>query len=330
VAYFNHGYVGDMDNMDVSGIDILSLAQYTGVSIKKSGRLYAAICPFHNEKTPSLRLYPTTNSFYCFGCGLGGNGFVWVKNKFQYSDVQTFDWLEVYSPELKETIELARDMPPVNIPLISLEMVDYWYQNLMYTGQDNWFRLRGFTDETIKRERFGWDGERFVIPVWEGKPGQSKILTIRRRKIDKGKGPKYLTPRDTLINFVWGRWYVSNSSILIMFAGELDAALAVQDNLPANSLVGGQGSFRNFPRGWPSLWYPQIKYLLVVFDHKESAYGGLLAQSWADSKGSLSADVIHWLDDSDDFNQYRMSHSKDDFLDMLGCQSKLALQLRQF
>ena len=31
------------------------------------------LCPFHNEKTPSFTVYPDTNSFYCFGCGAGGD-----------------------------------------------------------------------------------------------------------------------------------------------------------------------------------------------------------------------------------------------------------------
>ena len=40
------------------------------VSIKKGGRNPKALCPFHNEKTPSFTLYPENGSFYCFGCGI--------------------------------------------------------------------------------------------------------------------------------------------------------------------------------------------------------------------------------------------------------------------
>jgi len=43
------------------------------VNLKKAGRLYKGLCPFHGEKTPSFTVYPDTQSFYCFGCGTGGD-----------------------------------------------------------------------------------------------------------------------------------------------------------------------------------------------------------------------------------------------------------------
>ncbi len=51
--------------------DVLSvISPY--VELKKRGRTYVGLCPFHNEKTPSFTVYPDTQSFYCFGCGAGG------------------------------------------------------------------------------------------------------------------------------------------------------------------------------------------------------------------------------------------------------------------
>ena len=45
----------------------------TYVPLKRAGNLYTACCPFHNEKTPSFMVYERTESFYCFGCGAGGD-----------------------------------------------------------------------------------------------------------------------------------------------------------------------------------------------------------------------------------------------------------------
>ncbi|WP_258360237.1 DNA primase [Moorella sulfitireducens] len=43
------------------------------VRLKKSGRNYVGLCPFHNEKTPSFTVSPDKQMFYCFGCGTGGD-----------------------------------------------------------------------------------------------------------------------------------------------------------------------------------------------------------------------------------------------------------------
>ena len=49
------------------------------VQLKRKGRLYGGLCPFHNEKTPSFYVYPETQSFYCFGCGAGGDVITFIK-----------------------------------------------------------------------------------------------------------------------------------------------------------------------------------------------------------------------------------------------------------
>jgi len=53
--------------------DIVALiSEY--VTLKKAGRNYLGLCPFHQEKTPSFTVSPDKQMFYCFGCGEGGNG----------------------------------------------------------------------------------------------------------------------------------------------------------------------------------------------------------------------------------------------------------------
>ena len=49
------------------------------VNLKRRGKNLVGLCPFHNEKTPSFTVYPENGSFYCFGCGAGGDVFSFVK-----------------------------------------------------------------------------------------------------------------------------------------------------------------------------------------------------------------------------------------------------------
>ena len=53
------------------------IGQY--VSLRRRGRTLVGLCPFHNEKSPSFTVYPDTQSFYCFGCGAGGDAITFVR-----------------------------------------------------------------------------------------------------------------------------------------------------------------------------------------------------------------------------------------------------------
>lgn len=49
------------------------------VNLKRRGKNLVGLCPFHNEKTPSFTVYPENGSFYCFGCGVGGDVFSFTR-----------------------------------------------------------------------------------------------------------------------------------------------------------------------------------------------------------------------------------------------------------
>ena len=55
-------------------VDIVDIVSET-VLLKKTGRNFVGLCPFHSEKTPSFTVSPEKQIFYCFGCGTGGNAF---------------------------------------------------------------------------------------------------------------------------------------------------------------------------------------------------------------------------------------------------------------
>ena len=49
------------------------------VPLKRAASNYKGLCPFHSEKSPSFTVYPSSDSFYCFGCGMGGNAITFIR-----------------------------------------------------------------------------------------------------------------------------------------------------------------------------------------------------------------------------------------------------------
>ena len=62
------------------------------VSLKRAGSNLKGLCPFHSEKTPSFTVYPQDNSFYCFGCGAGGDAITFIRKRenLDYPDAVEF------------------------------------------------------------------------------------------------------------------------------------------------------------------------------------------------------------------------------------------------
>ena len=58
------------------------------VNLRRSGRNMVGLCPFHGEKTPSFNVYPENGSFYCFGCGVGGDVITFIRR------IENLDYME--------------------------------------------------------------------------------------------------------------------------------------------------------------------------------------------------------------------------------------------
>lgn len=67
--------------------EIVSLIE-NYVELKRSGATYSCRCPFHSERTPSFHVYPNTQSYYCFGCGAGGDAITFIRT------IENLDYIE--------------------------------------------------------------------------------------------------------------------------------------------------------------------------------------------------------------------------------------------
>lgn len=140
----------------------------TYVTLKKRGATLVGLCPFHNEKTPSFTVYPETQSFYCFGCGAGGDAITFIK---KIENLDYIDALKMLSQRAglqmpSEGFDDSLSKRRRRVYEANRAAAKYFYSVLMSedgsAGLD-YYRNRGLSDKTIKKFGLGyapdkWDG----------------------------------------------------------------------------------------------------------------------------------------------------------------------------
>ncbi|MGM0182122.1 DNA primase [Enterococcus sp. AZ150] len=135
------------------------------VQLKKAGRNYSGLCPFHSEKTPSFTVAEDKQIFHCFGCGKGGNVFRFIQEiegvSFAESVVKVADLEQI---ELQETYRHQTATTPnkETSPLYVLhdKAMQFYHHMLVNTevGQAalTYLHDRGLTDELIEEFQIGF------------------------------------------------------------------------------------------------------------------------------------------------------------------------------
>ena len=106
------------------------------VSLKRRGRTLVCNCPFHSEKTPSCTIYPEQQSFYCYGCGAGGDVITFIRRMENLSFMEAVELLAkrggLVIPEDKE--EAKRSRTRTRTLEINRAAANFYYRNL--SGND--------------------------------------------------------------------------------------------------------------------------------------------------------------------------------------------------
>ena len=111
MARYNDEIIDEIRNSN-NILDVVS--QY--VVLKKSGRSYSGLCPFHKEKSPSFYVSPDKQIFHCFGCGEGGDVIGFIK--------------KIENISFKEAIETLAEKSNITLPALSNSDRDEKLQNL--------------------------------------------------------------------------------------------------------------------------------------------------------------------------------------------------------
>jgi DNA primase len=146
-------------------VDIVDLiGEY--VQLKKQGRNYFGLCPFHGENSPSFSVSPDKQIFHCFGCGAGGNIFTFLMDIEGYSFIEA---AKVLSDKANITLDIDMEKATKKsaVSETSRQMMDahdllkkFFHHLLVNTkeGQDalEYLLQRGFTGETIEKFQIGY------------------------------------------------------------------------------------------------------------------------------------------------------------------------------
>ena len=135
----------------------------TYVDLKRRGRTYVCNCPFHSEKTPSFTVFPDTQSFYCFGCGAGGDVITFIQ---QIENLDFMDAVKLLAQNSGLTVpeqgaDEKQSRMRKRILAVNRAAANFYYR--MLTGSDKrglqYFIQRHLTTTTIKKYGLGFAPE---------------------------------------------------------------------------------------------------------------------------------------------------------------------------
>ncbi|MFB6465780.1 DNA primase [Cytobacillus sp. Hz8] len=136
------------------------------VQLKKQGRNYFGLCPFHGENTPSFSVSPDKQIYHCFGCGAGGNVFSFLMElegvSFQEAALKlakkaNID-LEIHTPIGNKGKSIPKD---TQMMLDAHDLLRKFYHHLLVNTKDGQHALeyllsRGFTLDSIDKFQIGY------------------------------------------------------------------------------------------------------------------------------------------------------------------------------
>jgi len=205
------------------------------IPVKKHGREYQALCPFHNEKSPSFTINDEKGFFHCFGCGAHGDAIEFIRRYERLSYPETIEHLAreagIPLPQLtKEEVqreETAKTLYDV------LEAACQWFENQINSvsgaSARDYVEKRGLKPETLRTFRIGYaPDERTALYNHLLKAGFAQSLQAEAGLIIVPEGG---APYDRFRSRVMFP-IRSSSGKVIAFGGRLMGSQSANKNLP--------------------------------------------------------------------------------------------------
>ena len=137
--------------------NIVDIADVVGsyIPLKKSGANFVCVCPFHNDKHPSMSISPSKGIYHCFSCKAGGDAIKFVMEYEKLGYVEAIEKLaSIYNVALEYTS--SKNEPKIDKKI--LENLNLHYKTLLYKNPEalNYLKSRSITDAIIEKWELGW------------------------------------------------------------------------------------------------------------------------------------------------------------------------------
>lgn len=173
------------------------ISQY--VHLKRSGRNYFGICPFHNEKSPSFSVSPDKQIFHCFGCGVGGNVFSFISKIEGIGFVEAVQNLAERAnftlPTIGSKEDSKKEELKAKVYKVNSYTADYYHKRLYKpeskAGQD-YVKKRKLTNETLESYNLGFSGNYDELYRELRKQGFNDEEILESGLVNKNDNGKYI------------------------------------------------------------------------------------------------------------------------------------------
>lgn len=176
-------------------VDIIS--QY--VHLKRSGRNFFGLCPFHNEKSPSFSVSPDKQIFHCFGCGVGGNVFTFLSKIEGINFVEAVQTLaersNIQLPTLENNVDTAKEELKAKVLKVNEFTAAYYHENLYKPESkiaQDYIKKRKLSNETLKSFRLGFSGKFDELYQALKKEGFQDLEILESGLVNKNDNGRYI------------------------------------------------------------------------------------------------------------------------------------------
>lgn len=280
------------------------------IRFRVSGSELQFQCPFSSDCTTKHHaghcyINAETGTYYCQKCGAKGN-LVTLARHFG-DDPREFGFID--NPEPVRQI-IKRRVKQIERKLTA-EQVDQWHAALPEDIRKFLKEERGLSDRIIAEAKLGWDGDRIVIPVSDGRGGW--LFAKRRAAPGSNVKPRYLYTKGARVA-LYGIELLQGTQFVVICEGEFDALVLRSNGIPSVTSTGGA---KTFPIEW-ARQFREIPEIYIVFDRDDAGRAGSFSVGKLISHAKI-CELPAEVGDVGDITDYfvRLRRTPDEFHELL-------------